>query len=103
MFADDHDVALPPAVAWHEGELRLLDQTRLPHAEVYVRCKDIETVYEAIANLRVRGAPAIGIAAAYGLRLPFRTPMFPTSQDYRTSRFRSKSQNYRTSRFRSRN
>lgn len=71
MFAEDRDSILPRAVAWHDGELRLLDQTRLPQAEVYVSCRDVETVYEAIASLRVRGAPAIGIAAAYGLLLPF--------------------------------
>lgn len=63
---------LPKAVEWCDSALRLLDQTRLPGAEVYVDCHHIETVYDAIVNLRVRGAPAIGIAAAYGLLLPFR-------------------------------
>jgi len=64
---------VPKSVAWtEEGALRLLDQTRLPQEEVYIDCKDVDTVCEAIRVLRVRGAPAIGIAAAYGLLLPFR-------------------------------
>ncbi len=48
------------------GHLRLIDQTRLPGAFVEVVCRDVATVWEAIKTLRVRGAPAIGVAAAYG-------------------------------------
>lgn len=48
------------------GALRLLDQTRLPGELSHVDCEDVETVWEAIRSLRVRGAPAIGVAAAYG-------------------------------------
>ena len=47
--------------------LRLLDQTQLPEREAYLDCTDVETVAEAIESLRVRGAPAIGVAAAYGV------------------------------------
>jgi methylthioribose-1-phosphate isomerase len=50
-----------------DGFLRLIDQTRLPAELVHLECRDVETVWEAIRNLRVRGAPAIGIAAAYGV------------------------------------
>jgi methylthioribose-1-phosphate isomerase len=50
-----------------DGHLRLIDQTRLPEQLVHLDCRDVETVWEAIRSLRVRGAPAIGIAAAYGL------------------------------------
>lgn len=50
-----------------DGYLRLLDQTRLPTEIAHVDCRDVETVFEAIRSLRVRGAPAIGIAAAYGV------------------------------------
>ena len=53
------------------GHLRLLDQTVLPSQVCYVDCHDVESVWEAIRGLRVRGAPAIGIAAAYGLLLAF--------------------------------
>ena len=52
-----------------EGRLRLLDQTVLPCDEVYLECADERQVAQAIASMRVRGAPAIGIAAAYGLAL----------------------------------
>ncbi len=52
---------------WEEGVLRLIDQTRLPEEASYIECEDVETVAEAIESLRVRGAPAIGVAAAYGV------------------------------------
>jgi methylthioribose-1-phosphate isomerase len=48
------------------GFLRLIDQTRLPTEFVEIDCHDVPTVWEAIKLLRVRGAPAIGVAAAYG-------------------------------------
>ena len=51
------------------GHLELIDQTRLPTELVTLECRDVETVWEAIKMLRVRGAPAIGIAAAYGVCL----------------------------------
>jgi len=59
--------AVPQSVIWSAGRLRLLDQTRLPFEEVYLDCDDIDAVFDAISRLAVRGAPAIGIAAAYGL------------------------------------
>ncbi len=52
-----------------DGFLRLLDQTLLPTELAFRACRDVETVFEAIRALRVRGAPAIGIAAAYGVCL----------------------------------
>lgn len=48
------------------GHLRLIDQTRLPTERVDVECRDVPSVWEAIKVLRVRGAPAIGVSAAYG-------------------------------------
>jgi methylthioribose-1-phosphate isomerase len=51
------------------GHLVLIDQTRLPTELVELECRDVEAVWEAIKQLRVRGAPAIGIAAAYGVVL----------------------------------
>ncbi len=56
-----------------EGRLRLIDQTRLPGELVELECRNAETVWEAIRALRVRGAPAIGIAAAYGICLGLQT------------------------------
>lgn len=49
------------------GTLELLDQTRLPHVVEWISCGDVDRVVEAIKSLRVRGAPAIGIAGGYGL------------------------------------
>ncbi|MGI9519053.1 MAG: S-methyl-5-thioribose-1-phosphate isomerase [Pirellulaceae bacterium] len=49
------------------GNVVLIDQTRLPLELVTLECREVETVWEAIKMLRVRGAPAIGIAAAYGV------------------------------------
>lgn len=57
---------------WEDGALCLLDQTRLPHEVRTVRCTSWEEVADAIRTLRVRGAPAIGVAAAYGLVLAAR-------------------------------
>ena len=59
----------PETLQWvgeADGHLRLIDQTLLPNELTHIDCSDKETVWEAIKMLRVRGAPAIGIAAAYG-------------------------------------
>lgn len=48
------------------GHLRLLDQTQLPASTEWLDCRDVQSVWQAIRRLSVRGAPAIGIAAAYG-------------------------------------
>lgn len=53
----------------------ILDQTLLPWEERFLTLRDEYQVYEAIARLRVRGAPAIGVAAAYGLYVAFRRKM----------------------------
>ncbi len=63
------------SVAWIggvDGHLRLIDQTKLPLELVHVDCFDLETVWEAIRSLRVRGAPAIGMAAAYAVCIGIR-------------------------------
>ena len=57
------------AIEWVSGRVRIIDQTRLPHEEVYCELANYRDVASAIKELRVRGAPAIGIAAAYGLAL----------------------------------
>jgi len=56
-------------IEWLDGKIRLLDQTRLPHEEVYLTLDDYQQLAAAISELQVRGAPLIGIAAAYGLAL----------------------------------
>ena len=56
-------------IAWHDGKIRLLDQTRLPEEEVYLELADVAGLAAAIREMRIRGAPALGVAAAYGLAL----------------------------------
>jgi len=63
------DAALTVRFDGEAGELVLLDQTVLPGEVRYLRLTEPEQVREAIYNLRVRGAPAIGVAAAYGAYL----------------------------------
>ena len=61
-----------PTIEWVggvDGHVRLIDQTRLPTETCFVECRDVETMWEAIQSLRVRGAPAIGIAAVMGVVL----------------------------------
>lgn len=62
---------------WADGTLQLLDQTRLPVEETWLDCNTPEQVAAAIRRLAVRGAPAIGVAAAYGLALGMRTVRDP--------------------------
>jgi len=61
-----------PAIVWQDGVLRLLDQRRLPLEIVYLDCPNHSAVADAIKKMVVRGAPAIGSAAAYGLLLAAR-------------------------------
>ena len=63
-----------------DGYLELIDQTKLPGELATIKCHDLETVWEAIKVLRVRGAPAIGIAAAYGVILGVRNSGEPVDE-----------------------
>jgi methylthioribose-1-phosphate isomerase len=58
-----------PTIAWRNRSLIMIDQRKLPVQEVYVRCRTYIQVAQAIERMVIRGAPAIGIAAAYGLVL----------------------------------
>jgi methylthioribose-1-phosphate isomerase len=62
------------------GVARLIDQTRLPNDVTFLDVRDVETMWEAIKMLRVRGAPAIGVAAALGMVLAVRN-CTPTCRD----------------------
>ncbi len=68
-----HLVGAPPLtfspVSWQRDRLVLLDQRRLPGEEVYLECRTWSEVADAIRTLTVRGAPAIGVAAAFGVAL----------------------------------
>src|SRR6202012_23530 len=61
---DAHDTIR--AVSFQDGVLKLLDQRKLPLLEEYIECRNADDVAAAIRDLVVRGAPAIGIAAAWG-------------------------------------
>jgi len=71
----DEPVPEPPfsPLRWQDGSLLLLDQTLLPEREVWLDCTTPEQVADAIRRLAVRGAPAIGVAAAYGVALGLAT------------------------------
>jgi methylthioribose-1-phosphate isomerase len=62
-------MTMPATIEWVDGRVRILDQSRLPREVVYFECQDYRTVAQAIKELKIRGAPAIGIAAAMGLAL----------------------------------
>ena len=57
------------AIEWVQGKIRLLDQTRLPWDEVFLELSDYRELPQAIKQMRIRGAPTIGLAAAYGMAL----------------------------------
>lgn len=56
-------------IEWTDEGVRMIDQTRLPTEEVYVTCRDYREVAEGIRSMVIRGAPAIGVAAAMGMAL----------------------------------
>lgn len=58
-----------PTVEWKDGAVRLLDQSRLPAQVEFLDCRDYRAVAQAIRELKVRGAPAIGVTAAMGIAL----------------------------------
>ncbi len=60
---------LPRTVKWEEGKVVLIDQTKLPEELTFIECEDLESVAKAIEEMKVRGAPAIGATAAFGLAL----------------------------------
>ncbi len=58
-----------PTVMWEDGAVVMIDQRRLPDEQVFLRCRHPHEVAEAIRDMAIRGAPAIGVAAAFGLAL----------------------------------
>ena len=62
-------------VEWQDGRVELIDQRRLPLEEVYLVCESWREVAEAIRDMAVRGAPAIGVAAAMGMALAARAAL----------------------------
>jgi methylthioribose-1-phosphate isomerase len=60
-----------PTIEWRDGAVVMIDQRKLPLEEVYIACRTYEDVAAAIETMVIRGAPAIGVAAAYGIALGF--------------------------------
>jgi methylthioribose-1-phosphate isomerase len=58
-----------PTMAWQDDNIVMVDQRKLPAAEIYVTCKSVNDVAKAIKTMVIRGAPAIGVCAAMGLAL----------------------------------
>ena len=69
-------------IRWARDRLVLLDQRRLPAEEAELECSDWRQVAEAIRTLVVRGAPAIGVAAAFGVALAARESRAPSFEDF---------------------
>ena len=60
-------------IRWTGRSVRIIDQAQLPAKLVYLDCRDVDTLWHAIKALKVRGAPALGIAAAFGVILGVQT------------------------------
>jgi len=71
------------AVSWSDGHVRLLDQRVLPQKEEYIDYHDVKTLAQAITDMVVRGAPAIGIAAAYAVVLAARDAYHADAKQWR--------------------
>ena len=56
-------------IRWGKGTIRIIDQTKLPSQLKYINCRSVQTLWQAIRRLSVRGAPALGVAAAFGVLL----------------------------------
>lgn len=69
-------------VSWHANGIRLLDQRQLPSKEVYLDINSTQALSQAIKDMVVRGAPAIGIAAAFGAVLAAQEALAETSKDF---------------------
>jgi methylthioribose-1-phosphate isomerase len=66
-------------IDWVDGAVELIDQTRLPDELVVLRVEDVPTLVEAIRRLAVRGAPALGVAGAFGVVLALREPDYASA------------------------
>src|SRR3569623_110289 len=78
----EHDTVRP--ISWHDDGLWLLDQRRLPQAQHYLQIPDARAAAQAIRDMVVRGAPAIGITAAYAVALAARQAQVSTG-DWRAT------------------
>src|SRR5882672_6264981 len=68
---------------WTDSGVRFIDQTKLPTEEVYVNCTTHQQVADVIRNMVVRGAPAIGVAAAMGIALGVQNSAAENGADFK--------------------
>jgi len=61
-----------PTIEWKGKKVKIIDQSQLPHKLKFIYCDSKESVWNAIRNMKIRGAPAIGVIAAYGVYLGIR-------------------------------
>ncbi|MFB3094024.1 MAG: S-methyl-5-thioribose-1-phosphate isomerase, partial [Dehalococcoidia bacterium] len=80
-----------------EGRVRLIDQTKLPHDETYLETADYRDLVTAISQMKVRGAPLIGVTAAYALALASHETS-ATDRDELMSRLRTAAEELRATR-----
>lgn len=69
-------------IEWIDGKVRMIDQTKLPLEEVYLICENHHCVAEAIRSMNIRGAPAIGVAAAMGIAIGARNSAAKTMAEF---------------------
>ena len=77
-----------PTIEWNDAGVVMIDQRKLPGAEIYVTCKTPQEVAKAIKTMVIRGAPAIGVAAAMGLALGVRSSKATGTQKLATEFYR---------------
>lgn len=78
MTSSATETKTPTSILWTKTELQIIDQTTLPQQETWLSIQDLDTACEAICSLRVRGAPAIAVMAAYSLVVHLRQlPQMP--------------------------
>ncbi|NIA23068.1 MAG: S-methyl-5-thioribose-1-phosphate isomerase [Proteobacteria bacterium] len=72
-------------ISYKDNKIIILDQTKIPNDETYIEIDSIQRLYEAIKKLQIRGAPLLGIAAAYGIRLSSVLNINKNTDDYKKS------------------
>jgi methylthioribose-1-phosphate isomerase len=73
-----------PTIDWKDDTIVMIDQRKLPGVEVYVTCRTAAEVAKAIKTMVIRGAPAIGVAAAMGIALGMRRSIATGTRQFTT-------------------
>src|SRR5215203_5090547 len=71
-----------PTIDWQDDMVVMVDQRKLPAQELYIRCRTAQEVAKAIRTMVIRGAPAIGVAAAMGIALGMRRSTAKGTKQY---------------------